>query len=206
MSEIPYTPLVGKIKEYFKKIQEVSVPKEKVTTAWLKSVGLYKGGNDIYILRIWKYINFLDDSGFPTEFWEQYRDPTKAGAVLAQAIRLGYKELFELYPDAYRKDREALYAFFSSKTGKAKRTVEYMVSTFQNLCELADFEKEAPKVKLAPAKPISPAKPITSLKPERKVISELHINIQLHLPATTDPTVYDNLFKALRKYLLSEEE
>ena len=152
---------------------------------------MYKGGNDIYILRIWKYINFLDDSGFPTEFWEQYRDPTKAGAVLAQAIRLGYKELFELYPDAYRKDREALYAFFSSKTGKAKRTVEYMVSTFQNLCELADFEKEAPKVKLAPAKPISPAKPITSLKPERKVISELHINIQLHLPATTDPTVYD---------------
>ena len=114
--------------------------------------------------------------------------------------------MFELYPDAYRKDREALYAFFSSKTKKAKSTVELMVSTFQNLCELADFEKEASKVKLAPVKPISPAKPITSLKPEKKVISELHINIQLHLPATTDPTVYDNLFKALRKYLLSEEE
>jgi len=206
MSEIPYTPLVGKIKEYFKKIQEVRVPKKKVTTTWLKSVGLYKSGNDSYILRIWKYINFIDDSGFPTVFWEQYRDPSKAKVVLAQAIRLGYKELFELYPDAYRKDREALYAFFSSKTGKSKKTVDYMVSTFQNLCELADFEKEAQKVELASVMSISPAKPITSLKTERKVISELHINIQLHLPATTDPTVYDNLFKALRKYLLSEEE
>jgi len=201
MSEIPYTPLTGKIKEYFAKFQEVAVPK-KVNTKWLKLLG-YKSGNDAYILRVLKYINFIDSSGVPTEFWRQYKDPTKSKVVLAQAIRQGYKELFATYPDANRKDREALYAFFSSKTGKAKATVDLMVSTFINLCQLADFEAEVPK-EIAPT--AAPEKPIPYSKIEKGIISELHINIQLHLPATTDPTVYNNLFKSLRKYLLSEEE
>jgi len=201
MSEIPYTPLAGKIKEYFDKFQEVGVP-SKVNKEWLKSVG-FASGNDYYIIKVLKCIRFVDESNVPTDFWKMYKDPTKARVVLAQAIREGYKELFETYPDAYRKDREALYAFFSSKTGKAKATVDLMVSTFMNLCQLADFEAEAPKLEML--KPTAPEKPIPHIKPEKSVISELHINIQLHLPATTDPTVYDNLFKSLRKYLLSEE-
>jgi hypothetical protein len=204
MSEIPYTPLTGKIKEYFDKFQEAGVP-DKVNTAWLKILG-FKSGNDAYILRILKYINFIDSSGAPTEFWRQYKDPTKSKIVLAQAIRQGYKELFATYPDANRKDREALYAFFSSKTGKAKATVDLMVNTFTNLCQLADFEAEAPKLGLEMPKPAVSEKPISYIKSEKGVIPELHINIQLHLPPTTDSTVYDNLFKALRKYLLSEEE
>jgi hypothetical protein len=200
MSEIPYTTLTGKIKEYFDKFQEAGVPDKKVNTAWLKTLG-FRSGNDAYILRVLKYIGFIDSSGVPTEFWKQYKAPTKSKVVLAQAIRQGYKELFATYPDANRKDREALYSFFSSKSGKAKATVDYMVNTFTNLCQLADFEKEAPIPTVVPLAP----EPV-GVKPERGVISELHINIQLHLPATTDSTIYDNLFKSLKKHLLSAEE
>jgi len=201
MSEIPYTPLTGKIKRYFEKFQEVGIP-PKVNTSWLKVLG-FKSGNDVYILRVLRYIGFIDSSGVPTDFWKQYKDPTKSGVVLAQAIRQGYKELFETYPDAHRKDREALYAYFSSKTGKAKQTVDFMVNTFVKLCQLADFEKEAPISVPAPYRPKLRG---VSFKSEKGVISELHINIQLHLPATNDPTVYDNLFKSLKKHLLSAEE
>jgi len=175
MSEIPYTPLPGKIRKYFEKFQEVAIPQNKVNTSWLKTLG-FKSGNDAYILRVLKYIRFIDASGNPTEFWRQYKDPTKAKVVMAQAIKQGYKELFGVYPDAFRKDREALYAFFSSKTGKAKSTPSKLKET------------------------------VVSVKPEKDIIRELHINIQLHLPATNDPTVYDNLFKSLKKHLLSAEE
>ena len=202
MSEIPYTPLAGKMKEYFDKFHEVGVP-PKVNSEWLKSVG-FASGNDYYIIRVLKFIRFIDESNVPTDFWKMYKDPTKARVVLAQAIREGYKELFETYPDANRKDREALYAFFSSKTGKAKATVDLMVNTFTNLCQLADFQAEVPKLEMP--KPTVSEKPISYIKPEKGVITELHVNIQLHLPATTDSTVYDNLFKSLRRYLLSEEE
>jgi hypothetical protein len=204
MSEIPYTPLTGKIEKYFKKIQEVGVP-DKATVSWLKSLG-FRTGNDFYILRILRYINFLNNSGVPTDFWKQYKDPNSSKAVLAQAIRSGYAELFETYSDAYRKDREALYSFFSGKTGKSKYTVNCMVNTFVNLCKLADFEKEIPvTVKTKEAQP-SKQLLLKPAKAGKRIISEMHINIQLHLPPTDDSAVYDALFKSLRKNLLSEEE
>lgn len=204
MSEIPYTPLAGKIKEYFAKIQETKVP-PKVDTDWLKSIG-FGSGNDSYILKVLKHIGFVDDSKVPTDLWKEYKDPTKSHAVLAQAIRQGYKDLFDTYEDAHRKDNEALYAFFSSKTGMAKRTVDLMVNTFTNLCQLADFEKEISQIERRPPKVFSPQKGGIGVKPANGIISEMHINIQLHLPATSDQTVYDNLFKSLRKHLLSDEE
>ena len=199
MSEIPYTPLTKKISRYFAKFQDVGIP-DKVSRKWLESLG-YKSGNDVYIIRILKAIGFLDTSNVPTDKWRRYKDPTLASAVLAEGIRAGYSDLFETYEDAFRKDREALYAYFSSKTGKAKRTVDLMVNTFVNLCQLADFEAVPTELAVAPKKPELP-----SITPKIKgVIPEIHINIQLHLPATDDPSIYENLFKSLKKHLLSAE-
>lgn len=197
MSEIPYTPLAGKIKEYFVKFQEAGVP-PKVNRAWLNSLG-FSSGNDYYIIRVLKFIKFIDASNVPTDLWKRYKNPREAGSVLAQGIREGYKSLFGVYEDAHRKDREAIYAFFSSKTGKSKVTVDLMVNTFANLCQLADFEA-------VPTKPELPEKAQVRITPKIKsVIPEIHINIQLHLPATDDPSIYENLFKSLKKHLLSAE-
>jgi len=199
MSEIPYTPLTGKIKEYFDKFQEVAVPEVKINAEWLGILG-FKGGNDWYITKVLKYIGFIDSSCMATNLWREYKDPTRSRAALAQGIRQGYKNLFATYPDAHRKDKEALYAFFSSKTGLAKKTVDLMVTTFVNLCQLADFEKEAPPT------PTPTFKGGEGLRLEKGMIPEIHINIQLHLPPTNDSTVYDSLFKSLKKHLLSAEE
>ena len=204
MSEIPYTPLAGKMKEYFEKFQETKVP-SKVDSAWLKAID-FGGGNDYYIVKVLKHIGFINDSKVPTDLWKEYKDPTKSRAVLAQGIREGYKDLFGTYEDAHRKDTEALYAFFSSKTGMAKRTVDLMVNTFTNLCQLADFEKEIPKIEKRPSEIEIPQKGGIGARPGKGIVSEMHINIQLHLPATNDSTVYNTLFKSLRKYLLSDEE
>lgn len=197
MSEIPYTPLTGKIKRYFDKIQEVAVP-SKANTSWLKTLG-FKSGNDTYILSILRYIGFIDGSGVPTPLWKEYKDITKAKKVLAKAIMQGYKELFSTYPDAHKKDREAIYAFFSSKTGKAKETVNYMVSTFFNLCQLADFEgislevEGGEELKREKESPIIPP------------ALTLNLNIQITLPVTDDASVYDKIFKALKDHLLSRD-
>ena len=37
-------------------------------------------------------------------------------------------------------------------------------------------------------------------------VPSISINIQLQLPETDDPTVYENLFKALRRYLMTQDE
>lgn len=199
MSEPTYTPLAGKIKDYFEKIKEVGVP-EKVDRDWLRSVG-FGSGNDYYIVRVLRYIGFLDDSNVPTELWRGYRSPTRSQAVLAQAIRSGYNGLFRMYEDAYRKDREAIYSYFSSQTGKAESTINLMVTTFKNLCDLADFEALT-EAEVAVPQPVEARAPIE----RRTGLPQIHINVQLHLPETSDPSVYDNLFKSLKKHLLSDEE
>lgn len=204
MSEIPYTPLAGKIEEYFRKFQEAGVP-PKVNRESLESLG-FTSSNDRYMIKVLRLIGFTDSKNLPTELYQAYKNPVKAPGVLAQAIRTGYSDLFKTYEDAYRKDREALYAYFSSKTGKAKRTIDLMVNTFQKLCQIADFEV---KPVIIPKKEVikKPEMKIEErvIKREKGVISEIHINIQLHLPATDDGSVYDNLFKSLKKHLLSAD-
>lgn len=207
MSEIPYTPFYDKIDKYFGKFQEIGVP-EKVDTKWLNSLG-YKSGNDSYIIHVLKFIGFIDDSGNPKQLWRDFKDTQKSRAVLAQAIRTGYSELFKTYKEAHKGDYDTLYAFFSSKTGKAKATVNYMVKTFMNMCQLADFE--APTI--TPTPPISPVPPAPTPVPSPVPVVQLplireggvviNVNIQLELPITQDAEVYDKIFQSLKKHLIT---
>jgi hypothetical protein len=205
MSEVPYAILYGKIPTYLAKIQETGVP-QKVDTQWLRQCG-FNSGNDNYILQVLKFIGFVDDAKIPTELWRAYKSPTQAPITLAQGIKKGYSDLFNLYPDAYRKDRDTLYAYFSQKTGKAKSTVEYIVNTFTGLCKLADFG-------VSTEKPI--AEPINqdeSNNNEKKSVQlstipsmipdgfAINMNIQITLPITEDAKVYENIFKAIREQL-----
>lgn len=210
MSEIPYTNLVGKIPKYFEKIQEAGVP-QKVDNLWLNQCG-FKSTNDRYILQVLKFIGFIDESKNPTELWKSFKSPTQARAILAKGIRNGYNDLFALYPDANRKDRDSLYSYFSSKTGKAKNTVDLIVNTFINLCQLADFEAETPKEAQEEKKTAKNTDTENSTRDEKKKQMPqmlegfaVNMNIQITLPVTEDAKVYENIFKALREQLFKSD-
>jgi len=210
MSEIPYTPTPGKIRTYFDKFQEVGVP-PKVNRKWMGSIN-FGGGNDQYIIAVLKHIGFIDNSCVPTDLWRLFKDTLKSKAVLAQGIRQGYAEILATYPDAHKKDRGVIYAFFSSKTGKAKATVDLMVSTFINLCQLADFEAipvpvtqslgtSLPSPTMTQATPTAIAGVKLPLTPEGGI--RLDVSIRIELPVTQDADVYDKIFKSLKKHLLT---
>ncbi|MCW3984050.1 MAG: DUF5343 domain-containing protein [Candidatus Bathyarchaeota archaeon] len=211
MSEIPYTNLAGKIPKYFQKIQEAGVP-QKVDYNWLNQCG-FKSRNDRYILQVLKFIGFIDESKNPTELWVSYKSPATARAALAKGIRSGYSDLFSLYPQANRKAKDDLYAYFSSKTGKAKNTVDLIVNTFINLCQLADFEAEAPKETKEKQENEEKANSESGIKSEKKkqIIPQItegfavNMNIQITLPVTEDAKVYENIFKALREQLFKSD-
>ncbi|MCY1528740.1 hypothetical protein D9M68_638570 [compost metagenome] len=86
-------------------------------------------------------------------------------------------------------------------------------STFKTLVSLADLNAPAPidppaPVPDAPPAPPAPSAPVAApvdlpppppLAAHRK--SEYHYNIQIHLPVTTDITVYNAIFRSLRENL-----
>lgn len=211
MAEFPYSPHAAKIKLFFDHIQKAGVP-EKVTLKYLEQVG-FKSKNDRYLLPILKFLGFVDEGGKPTPVWNGYRDRQTARTILAHAIRKSYADLFKTYPDADRKDSEALQNYFSAKTNVADTTNSLIVATFRALVASADFDvpgggshdesRNAPPtlaVSLEERKSLDGA----GVGYQRGGCPTININIQLQLPATEDASIYEKLFAALRKHLISD--
>lgn len=205
MADVPYSPNPASIGRFLDHIQDSGTP-PKVTTNYLEGVG-FKSKNDRYLIGIMKDIRFLDSTGTPIENWKAYRDKSKSRAVLAEGIRAGYADLFSTYPDAYRKDDEAIQNFFASRTNLAKNTLVLAVRTFKALCVKADFEGEVPE---RPKEELIAEEVATQTERQippvvRKDGPTVTINIELQLPATDKPEVYENFFAAMKKHLFPRE-
>lgn len=197
----PYTQNTGNLIELIKAIGKHGVP-DKFTTKELPVWG-YKSSNDRSIIGVLKFIQFLDASGSPTELWRQAR--TDLEKATASGVRTGYQALFQMFPDAERKDAESLTNFFKAKTTVGDVAVKMMVSTFKALAQLGDFT-DAPQV--IPAS--SDASVSTHSTAVRTVVAgpngmSINLNIELSLPADSSGEVYDVFFKAMKKHLLSNE-
>jgi len=197
MATFPYITNSAKVKAFLQHIQKAGIP-DKVTQRYLVASG-FRSTNDRPLITILKFIGFLDSAGKPTDDWTAYRDKTVAGSLLAMALRRAYPDLFRTYPGAHREDNETLLAYFAAHTTVAKSTREFMVRTFKALCELADFEKAPPYE--GAEEPTAPGVP--SDRVPSAGVEAVNVIVQLTLPATDDPAVYDNLFAALKKHLLS---
>jgi hypothetical protein len=206
VADFPYTPQPASIKRFLSHVQSAGVP-DKVTQKYLEKVG-FKSTNDRYLIGVLKFVGFLDASGVPTKVWQSYRNKKTAGATLAAALRRCYADLFGTYPDAYRKDNEALRNYFSAHTKVAESTLGLIVSTFKTFCENADFEGEQPpETDEAATEPKTPLVPPKRTPPKALPtgLPAVNINIQLQLPATDDATIYDKLFAARKNTCFREE-
>jgi hypothetical protein len=205
-ADFPYMTNPATLRRFLEKVQTLGVP-AKVTVSYLQSLG-FKSKNDRPIIPALKFLAFLGSSGEPTESWQKYRPKASAGSVLANSIRTGYADLFSTYPDAERKDTEALRNYFSTHTKVGESTLNMIVRTFKTLCEAADFSAVAPTPlaergdvdghgagKSGPGITIKKAQPGPAI----------NINIQLQLQATEDAKVYDNFFAAMKKHLFPIE-
>jgi hypothetical protein len=204
----PYHVNTANVKKFLEHIQSAGVP-EKVTFKYVESVG-FTSSNDRVLTAVLKFIGFISGSGVPTDVWRAYRNKSQSQRVLASALRKSYSTLFTTYPDANRKDNEALRNFFSSHTNVGEGALGYMVRTFKTLADMADFG--------------APAETVTEIETngeeeleegqggsavvKRKLTTgtagmTVNINIQLQIPATDKAEIYDSFFAAMKKHLLS---
>ena len=207
MSDLPYTTVPAKISSLFKKIIEVGVP-QKVNYEWLRTIG-FKSKNDSTLIRVLSFINFVDSSTkSPTELWRKYRG-SERGKALAQGILTGYTELFSIYPDAYNRRRDELKHFFREKSSVGERAVDLKVSTFQELCKLADFKYTQKQYEGISKENDESVYKGVELSEGRSMDYKglvININIQLTLPETSDERVYDVFFSAMKRHLLQGEK
>ncbi len=200
----PYTPVPGRFEELLGKLHQMGRP-AKADQAWMKQQG-YTGGNDMQTLAAMRRLGMVASDGRPTDFFDAVRNQDKKG--VADGIRRAYAELFQLYPDAQRKDAEALQTFFRSKTSAGDKVQKRTVKTFQVLCKFADFEDGSSSTKTPRPQEPEQRKERQPPKPSGEVVRDaggggltLNVNIQLQLPPSADGDVYEKLFEAMGKHL-----
>lgn len=206
MAEFPYTQSYGKLGDFLEKVQDMGVP-DKLTQNKLEAMG-FKGKNDRRIIGVMKFIGFIDSAQNPTERWQAYRDKARAGIILAKAIIDSYSDLFGMYPDAYRKDEEALRNYFRSNTSVGDKALGQILNTFKALCKYAQFDKKddiESGLHLTQAQTIN-TPPISAVKKAQTGLTTVNINIELAIPPTSDSAIYDAFFKSMKKYLFGDIE
>lgn len=210
MADYPYSNKLSIIKDFLSYIQNEGEP-DKVSQAFLPSIG-FTSSNDRQIVPIFRFLGFIGSGGEPTQNWRAYRDKQKAPLVLAHAIRKAYSDLFSIYPDAHRKDKEALRNYFASKTKVGARALGAIVGTFIELCSKADFDSGSEDF----AEPVGEqtdsgvAIPTSESKPSATTITQtdsgvtININIQIAVPDSDKADTYEKFFAALNKHVLKK--
>jgi hypothetical protein len=201
-----YVVAVGNISRFLDAIQTAGVP-PRVTFEFIKTLG-FKSSNDRSLIRLAKAIGFLDENGVPTSAYREYRDPNRGPKVLAEALRKAYEDLFLANTKANELSVDKLKGIIATKTSKGDRVITEVARTFNSLAKKADFSADVDDVaevaepsgaigSNANETPISVTFPRSKNSP-----ASFHYNIQIHLPTTTDITVYNAIFKSLRDNLL----
>ena len=199
----PYTQNTGTLIEVIKSIGKHGVP-DKFTTRDLPVWG-FKSSNDRPVIGVLKAIGFLDSSNAPQTLWIKARtDPEEA---VAEGVRAAYADLFKTFPDAHRKDAEALTNFFKAKTTVANTTVKTMVSTFRALAQYGDFENVGDGTaqnEQADLQAKEDAAAVTTLTKSISGSTGLTVNLNIELSVPTDATgeVYEKFFAAMKKHLI----
>lgn len=180
---------------------------EKFTTRFLESLD-YKANADRLIIGILKSLVFLADDGRPTQRYYAYLDQTRSATVMAQAIKEAYADLFQVNKQAYKMTKtDVINKMKTLSQGQYSESVlDKMAMTFNALCGYADFESNvaAPQKEQIEAEKLDETTTTfheAKAKSKGLTIGGLVYNIQLILPESRDPKVYDALFESLKRHL-----
>lgn len=210
-----YLLKTSNLADFFNAIQSAKAP-ERFSHKFLKDLE-FTSSNDRLFLGVLKGLGFIDENGVPQQRYFDFLDQSNSGRVLAEAIEEAYSDLFNLRRDAQNMDVADVRGKFRSLTQgqKSDNVINKMATTFKALCEQADWTQPTKKasktanVKVAPETkkeaPEDGQRLGAAIASDRVLNSDklqLHYNIQLILPSSRDPAVFDAIFTSLKRHLL----
>ena len=202
----PYMLTNNKIDAILSKVRSAAKP-SKFTYEFLKQLG-FSSSNDRAIIPLLKKLGFILEDGAPTDYYGRLRDTTDWQFVLGERVQDLYKDLYNVDTEIHKKSDEEVKGAITRITGKDEAAVGRYFSTFKALANLAKFgaspkiakEQKETKEDAAHAPKVTPPAPKSGANGEGGF--SFHHNIEIHLPATTDISVYNAIFKSLRDNLL----
>jgi hypothetical protein len=204
-TKLPYVVQPGSIKKILEKIKDAKTP-DRFTTDFLDTKLGFRGGNSRQFIPLAKKLALLNSDGTPTALYKAFRNPTTSKASIAEALKVGYREVFDRNEYAGSLSKDELKGLVVEITGlEAKdQLVALICRTFEMLKSFADFDKKLPAQKgeelVDTGASAAGSGHAGSADDELDV--RLSYSINLVLPKTDDPAVFNAIFKALKEHLL----
>lgn len=202
----PYTIANKQIEPMLTRIRTAARP-ERMNRELLNTWG-FTASNDRAIVSVLKGLGFIADGGTPTDLYDRLRDPSDWKYVLGERIRILYSDLYSIDPNIHAQPDTEVRSAILRLTGKDEETSRRYYLTFKTLAGLANFGSKGgdKKSEGAPppptaAPPQAPPPPALHVEEPKRRKSEYHYNIQIHLPVTSDISVYNAIFKSLKDNL-----
>ncbi|MFA5951450.1 MAG: DUF5343 domain-containing protein [Hyphomicrobium sp.] len=217
-AKLPYMASPGLVTKILTKIQEARKP-DRFTQDFLETKLGFPGGSARPIIPLLKRMNFLNSDGTPTPLYDRFRNVTTQSPAVAEGVRNAYAELFDRNRYAGDLTKEKLKALIVEVTGAAHddRTVELTLSTILKLKEQADFDAtvnasdedraaatNSPVVVNGAGQEPIYSRPQALAEQTEEVGLNLSYTINLVLPETTNPEVFNTIFKSLKDNLLKK--
>jgi len=200
-TKLPYISYPACIPRILSKIKEAKTP-ERFTYDFLETKLGFKGGNYAQFIPLAKKIGLIKTDGTPTDLYKKLRNSKTSKHSMAQAIKIGYSELFERNEYANNLSTEELKGLIVEITGleQKNQVIKLTCQTFETLKKEADFEAKPSE------EPSEPEDIPDKTKGEKDDYSDFGFNlsytINLVLPKTDDPAVFNAIFRSLRENLL----
>lgn len=200
-----YLVATGKTADLLKAIQAAQAP-PRFTQKFLETLG-FTSTNDRLIIAVLKALGFLSDTGEPLRRYHEFLDVSRSKQVLAEAIRHAYADLFQIRTDAQTMTRgDVKNKMKTLSQGQVSDSVlDKMASTFKALAEQADFSvpssNSTPEDVDGDEGDAARGDGGGGGEADALAIKGLVYNINIHLPESRDPAVYDALFRSLREHL-----
>lgn len=206
----PYIVSNNKVEPILAKIRAAARP-ERFSRDTLSKWG-FTASNDRAMVSVLKELGFLTENGTPTEYYDRLRDTSDWRYVLAERLRELYSDLFATDTNIQVAPETEIRGAISRITGKDDESVKRYYATFKTLASLANFDPKPTKSAQKEEKPGKEHEQKEQAKPEKKLDTprgdavaskgpDFHYNIQIHLPVTTDITIYNAIFKSLKENL-----
>ena len=178
----------------------------KFTIKFLESLD-FKSTADRLIVAVLKAIGFIGPDGSPTERYFRFLDQTQSADVIAEGVRDAYQDLFQINTSAQNMTKsEVMNKMKTLGQGQfSESVIDKMAMTFLELCKLGDFKKK--EVSAPATQPVETLSAATPTAPQQHSLSSAHFGglnyvIQVVLPESRDPKIYDSIFRSLREHLI----
>ncbi len=199
-SDVPYLLSVKNLGSILDRIKEAGTP-PKFTNEFLRNNLGFTSSSDRGVIKILKQLGFLSADSIPTPRYNEFRNDAQSRQALAIGMREGWPQVFLSDQKAPEKTTGQLKELFKNVTGAGEAVAEKMASTFKALADRADWSSTV----VPPVQPsvLPPALPGNETRLPRDVANvALHHDVHIHLPATSDVSVYSAIFRAMKAELL----